>query len=124
MNFAEWAGDLLGKLQRLAEIHPEPDILALRSEILEYPNIRALQALRREAESAPMLLVPCILDLPTGRISLFTTLTTFGTPREITLAELCLELFYPADQASEDLLRDRAWAAPQPWSAVSGPAPG
>ena len=40
-----------------------------------------------------------------GRVSLFTTLTTFGTPLDITLEELCVELFYPADAASEALLR-------------------
>ena len=40
-----------------------------------------------------------------GRVSLFTTLTTFGTPRDITLEELCIELFYPADDASAALLR-------------------
>ena len=36
---------------------------------------------------------------------MFTTLTTFGTPLDVTLAELAVELFYPADDASADLLR-------------------
>ena len=49
--------------------------------------------------------MPCELLLPGGRVSLFTTLTTFGTPQDITLEELCVELFYPADAASEALLR-------------------
>ena len=37
--------------------------------------------------------------------ALFTTLTTFGTPRDITLDELAIELFYPADDATEAALR-------------------
>jgi hypothetical protein len=41
------------------------------------------------------LLIPCVLDLPTGRRSYFTTLTVFGTPQEVTLEELSIELFYP-----------------------------
>jgi len=49
--------------------------------------------------------VPCVLELPAGRVSMFTTLTTFGTPRDITLEELCVELFYPSDAGSAALLR-------------------
>lgn len=52
--------------------------------------------------------MPCVLRLPhipDGRLSMFTTLTTFGTPRDITLDELSIELFYPADDSSEALLR-------------------
>ena len=36
---------------------------------------------------------------------MFTTLTSFGTPRDVTLDELCVELFYPADEATESLFR-------------------
>jgi transcription regulator MmyB-like protein len=45
------------------------------------------------------------LALDGGELSLFTTLTTFGTPQDITLAELAVELFYPADDATEATLR-------------------
>ena len=38
-------------------------------------------------------------------MSLFTTRTFFGSPLDVTLEELCIELFYPADVASEALLR-------------------
>jgi hypothetical protein len=38
-------------------------------------------------------------------LSFFTTLTSFGTPQDITLAELAVELFYPADEETEALLR-------------------
>jgi hypothetical protein len=41
-------------------------------------------------------------------VSLFTTLTTFGTPRDVTLDELAIELFFPADDASEAILRPSA----------------
>jgi hypothetical protein len=53
-----------------------------------------------------------VLRLPQGRLSMFTTLTTFGTPRDITLDELSIELFYPADDSTEALLRSRHTAAP------------
>ncbi|WP_313901954.1 hypothetical protein [Mycobacterium tilburgii] len=46
-----------------------------------------------------------MLDAGGRRLSMFTTLTTFGTPLDITLAELAVELFYPADPESDRLLR-------------------
>ena len=55
--------------------------------------------------SDPPLLVPLRLALGDVEVSLFTTLTTFGTPRDITLDELAIELFYPADDATEAALR-------------------
>lgn len=50
------------------------------------------------------LLVPFRLATPHGELSMFTTLTSFGTPRDVTLAELAIELFYPADERSAALL--------------------
>ena len=49
--------------------------------------------------------MPCVLDIDGRRLSLFTTLATFGSPRDVTLAELTVELFYPADAATEAALR-------------------
>ena len=44
-------------------------------------------------------------------LSLFTTLTTFGTPRDVTLDELAVELFFPADDHTEAVLRGQPAAA-------------
>jgi transcriptional regulator with XRE-family HTH domain len=107
-NFDDWGRYLVDTLQRLATQSGDPGLLALEAEVAQYPNV---QALRAHAEPAlpppPALLVPCVLQLPQGRLSLFTMLTSFGSPRDITLAELCVELYYPADAASEAMLRGR-----------------
>lgn len=109
LNFAEWAAYLLGTLQRAASNSGDAGLHALEQEVLAYPNVKALpHGADRAAASRNALLVPCELALPMGRLSLFTTLTTFGTPLDITLEELCVELFYPADSASEALLRRTA----------------
>ena len=55
--------------------------------------VSASQAVRRRplglgmpaVPPAPALLVPCVMRLPQGELSMFTTLTTFGTPRDVTL---------------------------------------
>jgi transcriptional regulator with XRE-family HTH domain len=102
-NFAEWATILLATLHRAAERTADADLGALLDEVQRYPNVRALLdagAAAARPASPPPLLVPCVLQLPVGRISLFTTLTTFGTPRDVTLDELSIELFYPADATS------------------------
>jgi hypothetical protein len=46
------------------------------------------------------------LTIGDDRISLSATLTTLGTPRDITLEELAVELFCPADEETESLLND------------------
>ncbi|MEO6897728.1 MAG: helix-turn-helix domain-containing protein [Caldimonas sp.] len=107
VNFAEWGAYLLEKLHRLGD--GDDEMLELEREVHAFPNVRALvesdRYKREGAVAQPILLMPCVIELPAGRVSLFTTLTTFGAPRDITLDELCVELFYPSDSASESILR-------------------
>jgi hypothetical protein len=52
-----------------------------------------------------MLFVPLRLRLPNDKVlSLFSTVSTFGTPLDITLEEMSIESFFPADQATRDYL--------------------
>lgn len=107
-NFADWGRYLLAALQRAIDATGDAGLRALQQEVLAYPNVLALDRSTPAGAATDALLVPCVLDLPFGRVSLFSTLTTFGTPRDITLDELCVELFYPADAESERLLRAAA----------------
>jgi hypothetical protein len=50
------------------------------------------------------------LRSPVGELKLFSTITVFGTPTDITLAELALESFYPADDETAERLRALAGA--------------
>jgi hypothetical protein len=67
---------------------------------------------REDALAEAPLRVPCVLQLPQGRLSMFTTLTTFGTPRDITLDESSIERFCPRDDSTEALLRSLHAARP------------
>ena len=53
----------------------------------------------------PPLLVPFRVAVGGAELSLFTTLTTFGTPQDVTLDELSVELFFPADDETDAILR-------------------
>lgn len=111
-NFDEWGRYLLGELERIEASMVDATATALLDELRAYPNVRASlcatgPASNRSLDPASRLLVPCTLCLPNGRLSLFTTLATFGSPRDVTLAELTVELFYPADPQSAAALEAR-----------------
>jgi transcriptional regulator with XRE-family HTH domain len=106
LNFEEWARYLLGQLHRSARLTGDEVFEGLVAEITEYPNLSGLDDWHTTAsEEEPELLVPFRMDLGETELSLFTTITVFGTPQDVTLSELAVELFYPADQPSELWLR-------------------
>jgi transcriptional regulator with XRE-family HTH domain len=106
LNFEEWAGYLLHQLRRTIALTGDPALQQLHEEVRGYPGVRSASTAWNAPRGNASLLVPFELETPGGqRLSMFTTLTTFGTPLDVTLAELAVELFYPADAASADLLR-------------------
>jgi transcriptional regulator with XRE-family HTH domain len=107
-NFDEWGRYMLRELQRLADGSVDRELIALQDEVRGYPNVQALLATPPKTAPSNPLLVPCVLDIAGQRLSLFTTLATFGSPRDVTLAELTVELFYPADAVTETALRTMA----------------
>jgi transcriptional regulator with XRE-family HTH domain len=115
LNFPAWATYLLHQLHRLRLLTADPQVTALAEEVSRYPNVESLVRARdqvRQPPEEPALLVPWRAELNGAEISLFTTLTSFGTPRDITLAELAVELFYPADEKTAGILR--GWQADSP----------
>lgn len=111
LNFADWAGYLVGELRHAAALSGAPELEALLEEVSAYPNIAALGSWHESADfEAPTLLVPLRLDLDGVELSLITTLTKFGTPQDVTLSELAVELFFPADEVTEQYLRARSAA--------------
>lgn len=109
VNFADWARSLLDQLRRSLLTTADPALDELLTEVCAYPNVAPLLERPGATDAEPELLLPVVLDTGDGRrLSLFTTLTSFGTPGDVTLAELSVELFYPADDATERLLRATA----------------
>lgn len=105
-NFGEWADYLLRQLRRTIVLTADPALEQLLDELTTYPDVAAVATAPHAASwDEPPLLVPLRLAVGNDELSLFTTLTTFGTPRDVTLDELAIELFYPADDHSDDLLR-------------------
>jgi transcriptional regulator with XRE-family HTH domain len=106
LNFAEWSAHLITRLRRQALLSQDPALAELERELLRYPGVEAGSTV---AEPADLLFVPLRLRLPDGaELSMFSTLATFGTALDITLEELSIESFFPADDATEGFLRATA----------------
>jgi transcriptional regulator with XRE-family HTH domain len=101
-NFDEWSAYLLGQLGRLRSLTAAPEVAALDAEVSGYANLAGRDHWREAAAGdEAALLVPWRVEVGGRELSFFTTLTSFGTPQDISLAELAVELFYPADEATE-----------------------
>jgi transcriptional regulator with XRE-family HTH domain len=75
----------------------------LLEELLSYPDVpRRWQTLDLDASTAPFLAIE--LARGDARFSFFTLLASLGTPYDITLHELRIECFFPADAATEQAL--------------------
>jgi transcriptional regulator with XRE-family HTH domain len=110
-NFNEVAPVMLNRTRREAAACGNEKLLALLDEILAYPGIpEAWRAPDWQAPPPPVL--PIELAKDGLRLKLFSTLTTFGTPQDITTDELRVESFFPADEASAVFLRRLAESAP------------
>jgi hypothetical protein len=105
-NFVDWATYLLGQLKRSITLTGDPTLQGLLDEVTSYPNMaQAAPLLGPLVGDDPPILVPFRMSTPVGELSLFTTLTTFGTPLDVTVDELAVELFFPADDRSDHILR-------------------
>jgi transcriptional regulator with XRE-family HTH domain len=99
LNFAEWARHILERIGHLTELHAE---LAQYVPELE-PSTDHLG-----------FAVPLHLRTSRGNMRLMTTVTTFATAVDVTLAELKLEAFLPADQATAEILQSAGNASTSP----------
>ncbi|WP_296342561.1 helix-turn-helix transcriptional regulator [Reyranella sp.] len=85
----------------------EPKALAFIEEVMAYPDVPAsFRKLRFEDRPPPVLTLDFIVG---GKsLSVFTTIATLGTPQDVTLQEVRIECFFPADDRSDALFRSLA----------------
>ncbi len=99
-NLAEWRAHLLARLDRQVDITADPALIELLEELKGYPVPAAAQP----HQDYGGVLVPLQLTVEGRVLSFFSTTTVFGTPVDVTLSELALEAFYPADPATAEAL--------------------
>jgi len=104
VNWDATAAALIQWLHRDVLRTGDEEIRALRDELLAYPGVpRDWEALDLDAPTAPFLAIE--MRKGEARFSFFTLLASLGTPYDITLHELRIECFFPADAATEAALR-------------------
>jgi len=117
VNLGEWRAHTLGRLRRQVARVADPALAALYDELRGYPGGAAEP--EGELPGGGDLVVPLRVRVDGRALSFFGTVATFGTPLDVTVAELAIESFYPADAATAALLRARAEVA-----AAAGLTPG
>ncbi len=105
VNLEQWAEHVLGRLRRQALVTGDEELAALGVELETYTAGLGVDRSRPSGEGPEDVALPMVLDRDQGRLRLLTTLTTFGTALDVTLAELALEAFLPADAETGAILR-------------------
>lgn len=106
VNFDEIAPFMLARTQQEALEHPQ--VAQVLEEILAYPGLSARMRNPDHLTSMPLPVLPTHLRVNGTDLRMFSMLATFGTPLDVTTDELRVESFFPADAASEALLRTAA----------------
>ena len=102
-NLAEWSGYLLARLHREIEATGDPNLQALYRELVAYPGV-VTEDNRADAPTPNDIMLKHELRLADKDLALFCTFTTFGTARDLTLAELTIVAFYPANRETAEAL--------------------
>ncbi len=104
-NRAEWTAHLGHRLARLARLTGDPRLAQLLAEIRGYPSVAEALDDYHEPTTSELLLT-LQLAHPEGDLRLHSTLTSFGSPHDVTLSELTVESFFPADDATRQRLQE------------------
>ena len=102
VNLAQWRAHLLERLRRQIDITADPVLLALLQELQSYPVPPPAGPPPKPLSD---VIVPLQLRAGDMVLSFISTTTVFGTPQEVTLSEIALETFFPADQQTAEILR-------------------
>jgi len=121
-NLPEWRGHLLARLGRQVTLTADPVLVELVEELRRYPAPAGHEGEAAEAEDPYAgIVVPLRLRSAAGTLSFVSTTTVFGTPVDITLSELALETFFPADAPTAAVLRALATEPSSPPSGTADP---
>lgn len=101
-NLAEWKRHILERLRHQLGESGDPVLEQLIEELKTYP---APASKTPPASGGGLIAVPMILNSPVGELSFISTTTVFGTPVEVTLSEIAIESFFPADDQTAERLR-------------------
>ena len=99
LNLAQWRARLIGQVQRRAEHTGDPRLAEFAAELRGYPGAEAPEL------PASTVVLPLRLAHPDGELSFFSIAAVVETAADVTVDELMVEAFYPADEQTAERLR-------------------
>ena len=102
VNLSEWRAHLLARLRHQIDVCGDAQLSELLHELADYPQSSPSTY---DSVSAHTVAVPLRLAHEGAVLSFISTTTVFGTPVDVTLSEMALECFYPADAQTEQMLQ-------------------
>lgn len=105
-NLPEWRGHLLAQMEREIALHRSAPLRALYEEVSAYPVPRREHGHDQEpAEPVPYFALPMQIEHEGRTLSFVSSISTFNTPMDVTVAELAIETLLPADPATVKYLQ-------------------
>ncbi|TKT81254.1 helix-turn-helix transcriptional regulator [Aquamicrobium sp. LC103] len=103
VNIEEWRTHLIERLRLQIDAVPDPALEALEEELSSYPG--RPRGSGQTYDAAAAIAVPLRIRMGGRTLSFISTITVFGTPLDVTLSELAIESFFPADTETGEALR-------------------
>jgi hypothetical protein len=103
-NLGEWRAHLLGRLRRQVALTADSGLSALLNELRAYPCDQPEPEI--EIPGPGDIVVPLRIRHEGRELAFFSTISTFGTPLDVTVSELAIESFFPADPETASVLHN------------------
>ncbi|OKK22479.1 XRE family transcriptional regulator [Streptomyces sp. CB00455] len=103
-NLKEWRGHLLAQMERQIALARSEPLRALHEEVSAYPVAQRPGDAQAE-QSVPYFALPLVIEHDGRLLSFVSSISTFNTPMDVTVAELAVETMLPADPATAKYLR-------------------
>ncbi|MEW2624414.1 helix-turn-helix transcriptional regulator [Streptomyces sp. NPDC048106] len=103
-NFREWRGHLVAQMERQLALHRSDQLRALYEEVTAYPVPEDAPG-EEPREPVPYFALPMRIEHEGRILSFVSSISTFNTPMDVTVAELAIETFLPADPATAKYLQ-------------------
>ncbi|RMC37902.1 helix-turn-helix domain-containing protein [Paracoccus alkanivorans] len=105
LNLAEWRSHLLARLEHDIRQSADARLIALRDELAGFPFPVSTEPARSDPAREGRIAVPLRLKSDAGPLAFLSTTTVFGTATDVTLSEVTIEAFFPADDKTACAMR-------------------
>jgi transcriptional regulator with XRE-family HTH domain len=105
-NLAEWSEHLLLQVRHRITRNDDDELVKLHDELAAYPGVRI--PADGPAEPRQRVVLPLEYRTDQGVLRFLNTVTSFGAPMDAALSEVFIEAFYPADEATREVLAGRS----------------